>query len=81
MVLEMPEVQVCQAVRMCQHSKENDSESDKSSPKQERVRIRPKYENEVQHCATTILYKSQDPMVDVGLGEIHLNISQIGKAN
>ena len=36
-VLEMPEVQVCQAVRMCQHSKENDSESDKSSPKQERV--------------------------------------------
>ena len=70
-----------QAVRMCQHSKEKDSES---SAKQERVRIRPKYDNEVQHCAATILYKSQDPMVEVGLGEIHedaLNISQIGKAN
>ena len=71
-----------QAVRTFQHCKDRDS--DNNVQKCEQFRRRPKYENEIQSVCATILYKSENPMVAVGLGELHqdvLKISEIGKDN
>ena len=73
-----------QAVRMSQHSRDKQMESEKHLEKEETFRRRPKYQLEIQAVAALILYKSKNPSLTVGLGDLHqdvLNISEIGKEN
>ena len=69
---------------MSQHSRDKQMESEKHLEKEETFRRRPKYQLEIQAVAALILYKSKNPSLTVGLGDLHqdvLNISEIGKEN
>ena len=76
----------CQAVRMFQYSKDKKREYENEAhiEKKEVIRKRPKYEIEIQAVAAQIIYKSEDPSVPVGLGDLHediLRITEIGRKN